>query len=121
MDQTLNRDTSPTEDRPSPNELAENDGVTTTTQIDVPTKAILTPKEYFGGLDLNGRDVGQPQKVTTKVQRFKANLWLSEEFPIKLQEQVLPILDLMSTMASPHVSSEYCSDSFYGISITNHR
>lgn len=39
-----------------------------------------------------------------KVQRFKANLWLSEEFPIKLQEQVLPILDLMSTMASPHVS-----------------
>lgn len=31
-------------------------------------------------------------------------MWLSEEFPIKLQEQVLPILDLMSTMASPHVS-----------------
>ena len=39
-----------------------------------------------------------------QVQRFKANLWLSEDFPIKLQEQVLPILDLMSTMASPHVS-----------------
>lgn len=38
------------------------------------------------------------------MQRFKANLWLSEAFPIKLQEQVLPILDLMSTMASPHVS-----------------
>lgn len=39
-----------------------------------------------------------------QVQRFKANLWLSERFPIQLQEQVLPILDLMSTMASPHVS-----------------
>lgn len=39
-----------------------------------------------------------------QIQRFKATLWLSEEFPIKLQEQVLPILDLMSTMASPHVS-----------------
>lgn len=38
------------------------------------------------------------------MQRFKANLWLSEQFPIQLQEQVLPILDLMSTMASPHVS-----------------
>lgn len=42
--------------------------------------------------------------TTFKVQRFKANLWLSEQFPIQLQEQVLPILDLMSTMASPHVS-----------------
>lgn len=29
---------------------------------------------------------------------------MSDEFPIQLQEQVLPILDLMSTMASPHVS-----------------
>lgn len=53
---------------------------------------------------MNGRDVGRPKKIATKVQKFRANLWLSEEFPIKLQEQVLPILDLMSTMASPHVS-----------------
>lgn len=45
-----------------------------------------------------------PLSRTDKVQRFKANLWLSEKFPIQLQEQVLPILDLMSTMASPHVS-----------------
>lgn len=118
IDQTLYRDTAPTADQlTSPTEAAaavvsvaaatagttENDTITTSTQIDVPTKA-LTPEEYFSGTDLNGRDVGQPQKITTKVQRFKANLWLSEEFPIKLQEQVLPILDLMSTMASPHVS-----------------
>lgn len=101
IDQSLFRDTSPNMERTSPIE-PEND-VTTSTQIDVPTKA-LTPEEYFMGGDLNGRDVGQPQKVQTKVQRFKANLWLSEDFPIKLQEQVLPILDLMSTMASPHVS-----------------
>lgn len=40
----------------------------------------------------------------SKVQRFKAHLWLSDDFPIKLQEQILPILDLMSTLASPHVS-----------------
>lgn len=64
----------------------------------------LTPEEYFSTNDLNGRDIGRPTKINNKLQRFKANLWLSEEFPIKLQEQVLPILDLMSTMASPHVS-----------------
>lgn len=68
------------------------------------TTVALTPEEYFSTCELNGRDIGQPQKLSTKVQRFKATLWLSEEFPIKLQEQVLPILDLMSTMASPHVS-----------------
>lgn len=101
IDQTLYRDTSPTGEQPSSNEI-DNDA-RSSTQIDVPSKA-LTPEEYFSGLDLNGRDVGQPQKVQSKVQRFKANLWLSEDFPIKLQEQVLPILDLMSTMASPHVS-----------------
>lgn len=116
IDQSLYQDTSPTSDRKVATETtvaaaaaatatatANNDEITTSTQIDVPTKA-LTPEEYFSGMDLNGRDIGQPQKVQTKVQRFKANLWLSEEFPIKLQEQVLPILDLMSTMASPHVS-----------------
>ncbi|XP_053683510.1 ankyrin repeat domain-containing protein 13D [Sabethes cyaneus] len=72
------------------------------------TSEVLTSapsaEEYFSDIDLQGRDVGKPKRVSAKVQRFKANLWLSEEFPIKLQEQVLPILDLMSTMASPHVS-----------------
>lgn len=110
IDQSLYQDTSPTTaDRKVASEAGaataatDGDAIATSTQIDVPTKA-LTPEEYFSGMDLNGRDVGQPQKIQTKVQRFKANLWLSEEFPIKLQEQVLPILDLMSTMASPHVS-----------------
>ncbi|XP_055916082.1 ankyrin repeat domain-containing protein 13D isoform X2 [Eupeodes corollae] len=67
-------------------------------------RQIITPEEYFSEIDLNGRDIGRPKKISTKIQRFKANLWLSEEYPIRLQEQVLPILDLMSTMASPHVS-----------------
>ncbi|XP_037051596.1 ankyrin repeat domain-containing protein 13D-like [Bradysia coprophila] len=64
----------------------------------------VTADEYFSDIDLCGRDIGRPRKMSEKIQRFKATLWLSEEFPIKLQEQVLPILDLMSTMASPHVS-----------------
>ncbi|XP_065367609.1 ankyrin repeat domain-containing protein 13D isoform X1 [Calliphora vicina] len=68
-------------------------------------KNVITPQEYFTpDVDLNGRDIGRPKKVNTKLQRFKANLWLCEDYPMRLQEQVLPILDLMSTMASPHVS-----------------
>ncbi|KAH8340227.1 hypothetical protein KR067_007882 [Drosophila pandora] len=68
-------------------------------------KSSVSPEEYFSpDVDLQGRDVGGPKNLSTKVQRFKANLWLAEEHPIRLQEQVLPILDLMSTMASPHVS-----------------
>ncbi|CAD7088128.1 unnamed protein product [Hermetia illucens] len=81
----------------SPSDGASNSGGST-------PKSSVTAEEYFSGGDLQGRDIGRPKKVSTKIQRFKANLWLSEEFPIRLQEQVLPILDLMSTMASPHVS-----------------
>ncbi|XP_058461154.1 ankyrin repeat domain-containing protein 13B isoform X2 [Malaya genurostris] len=79
------------------------DGATSSNATDLFTRA-PTAEEYFSDVDLQGRDVGKPKRTTAKVQRFKANLWLSEQFPIKLQEQVLPILDLMSTMASPHVS-----------------
>uniref|UniRef100_A0A1B0CZP8 Ankyrin repeat domain-containing protein n=1 Tax=Phlebotomus papatasi TaxID=29031 RepID=A0A1B0CZP8_PHLPP len=68
------------------------------------TPPFVSPEEYFSDVDLGERDVGRPRKVSTKVQKFKANLWLSEDFPIKLQEQVIPILDLMSTIMSPHVS-----------------
>uniref|UniRef100_A0A6B2E6R0 Putative ankyrin repeat protein n=1 Tax=Phlebotomus kandelakii TaxID=1109342 RepID=A0A6B2E6R0_9DIPT len=68
------------------------------------TPDFVSPEEYFSDTDLGQRDVGRPKKMTSKVQRFKANLWLSEDFPIKLQEQVIPILDLMSSIMSPHVS-----------------
>lgn len=67
-------------------------------------KEPVRPEDYFSTVDLQGRDIGRSKKIQSKVQKFKANLWLSEDFPIQLQEQVLPILDLMSTMASPHVS-----------------
>lgn len=84
----------------NPNEVEEETG---STKLDSPKHAI-TPEEYFSEIDLNGRDIGKSKKISTKIQRFKANLWLCEEYPIRLQEQVLPILDLMSTMASPHVT-----------------
>ncbi|KAG5680971.1 hypothetical protein PVAND_010445 [Polypedilum vanderplanki] len=92
---------SPGQNSPTPS----NEAAGPSTPIEKSTQdTSVTIEEYFSDIDLNGRDVGKPKKVTTKVQRFKANLWLSDDFPIKLQEQILPILDLMSTLASPHVS-----------------
>lgn len=38
------------------------------------------------------------------MQKFRATLWLCEEYPLQLQQQIMPILDLMATMASPHIN-----------------
>ncbi len=57
----------------------------------------ISPEEYFGvDMDLQGRDIGRPKEMTCKVQKFQAQLWLCEEFPLSLQEQVMPIVDLMA-------------------------
>ncbi|XP_063000195.1 ankyrin repeat domain-containing protein 13A isoform X2 [Elgaria multicarinata webbii] len=57
----------------------------------------ITPEEYFNPqFDLKDRDIGRPKEVTIRTQKFKANLWMSEEFPLSLVEQVTPIVDLMA-------------------------
>ncbi|XP_076232023.1 ankyrin repeat domain-containing protein 13D isoform X2 [Calliopsis andreniformis] len=61
----------------------------------------VTAEEYFDpDVDLNGRDIGVPKEVNTKIQKFKATLWLSEEYPLSLQEQIMPIIDLMAISSS---------------------
>lgn len=61
----------------------------------------LTPEEYFDPeIDLCSRDIGRPKEITTKVQKFKATLWLSEKYPLSLQEQIMPIVDLMAITSS---------------------
>lgn len=61
----------------------------------------IKPEEYFDvNVDLQGRDIGRPKEINTKVQKFKATLWLSENYPLSLPEQILPIVDLMAISSS---------------------
>jgi len=62
----------------------------------------ISPEEYFNGeIQLGARDIGRPKEITTKIQKFKATLWLCEDYPLSLQEQIMPIVDLMA-ISSPH-------------------
>jgi len=60
----------------------------------------LSACEYFNKGSNNG-DIGRPRELSVKTQKFKGSIWISENFPLGLCEQVLPIIDLMST-TSPH-------------------
>uniref|UniRef100_S4S063 Ankyrin repeat domain 13 family, member D n=1 Tax=Petromyzon marinus TaxID=7757 RepID=S4S063_PETMA len=67
-------------------------------QVASPTNpTAITPEEYFDpAFDLGVRDIGRPIELTVKTQRFKAKLWLCENHPLSLVEQVTPIIDLMA-------------------------
>lgn len=47
-------------------------------------------------LVLSSSDLPSPPALTVKPCRFKATLWMCEEFPLSLVEQVIPIIDLMA-------------------------
>ncbi|XP_021511873.1 ankyrin repeat domain-containing protein 13D isoform X3 [Meriones unguiculatus] len=57
----------------------------------------ISAEEYFDpSFSLESRNIGRPVEMSSKVQRFKATLWLSEEHPLSLGDQVTPIIDLMA-------------------------
>lgn len=57
--------------------------------------------EYFdASVDLGERDIGRAKEMTTKIQKFRANLWLCDAFPLSLPEQIMPIVDLMAISSS---------------------
>lgn len=65
----------------------------------------ITPKEYFDpSVNLKPpRVIGLPREISTRIQRFKATLWLCESFPLSLPEQIAPVIDLMA-ISSSHFS-----------------
>ncbi|XP_033208375.1 ankyrin repeat domain-containing protein 13D isoform X2 [Belonocnema kinseyi] len=80
----------------------ETSGATASEEyMNVGNPSNITAEEYFDpAVDLSGRDIGRPKEVNTKIQKFKATLWLSEDYPLSLQEQIMPIVDLMAISSS---------------------
>ncbi|XP_050535710.1 ankyrin repeat domain-containing protein 13D isoform X2 [Daktulosphaira vitifoliae] len=61
----------------------------------------VTMDEYFNEfLDIKGKYLRRPIEQTTKVTKIKANLWLCEDYPLSLKEQIMPIVDLMAITSS---------------------
>lgn len=61
----------------------------------------ISPEEYFNpDFDLGNRDIGRPIELSIRTQKFKGTLWMSEEHPLSLVEQVTPIIDLMARTSS---------------------
>nr|XP_027202507.1 ankyrin repeat domain-containing protein 13A-like isoform X1 [Dermatophagoides pteronyssinus] len=50
--------------------------------------------------DQDQRDIGSPREMNIKKQYFKANIWMSDDFPLSLKEQILPIVDMVATYSS---------------------
>ncbi|XP_028969197.1 ankyrin repeat domain-containing protein 13D [Galendromus occidentalis] len=61
----------------------------------------LKAEEYFDeNVSLDDRDIGRPRESANRIQRFRATLWLCDDYPLSLAEQVMPIVDLMSLNSS---------------------
>ncbi|KAF9817790.1 hypothetical protein SFRURICE_013523 [Spodoptera frugiperda] len=65
----------------------------------------VTWQEYFSDAELD-RDIGRPREVATKVQKFKATLWLCEDYPLEVSKKethtyIIWISDMISTLKIP--------------------
>ena len=67
-----------------------------------PRSFCATAEEYFRPSS-QSIVVGRPREQREHRQVFKAKLWMSDEFPLSLQRQILPIVDLMAP-TSQHIA-----------------
>merc|ERR1719211_369829 len=59
----------------------------------------MSLEEYLTGEKKDGapvKQVGKRKEESIKSQKFKAQLSLCEEYPLSLQEQIMPIIDLLA-------------------------
>jgi len=57
-------------------------------------QTLPTEEEYFS--KNSTAKIGKIREEFRKAQKFKAQLWLCEEYPLSLQEQIMPIVDLLA-------------------------
>lgn len=55
----------------------------------------LTIEQYFNPKMNVGKDVGRLRRMSSKSQKFSATVALSDTYPLSLQDQVLPVINLM--------------------------
>ncbi|XP_066931901.1 ankyrin repeat domain-containing protein 13B-like [Clytia hemisphaerica] len=60
----------------------------------------MTVEQYFNPKSHPSKDVGRLRKMTSKSQKFSATVALSDSFPLSLNEQVLPVINLMANSNS---------------------
>lgn len=73
------------------------------TKRDLFRDGAITPDQY---LDPNyefesGCDIGKTREVVKRSNAFKATLWMADEYPLSLHDQIIPIVELMA-VNSPH-------------------
>lgn len=55
----------------------------------------LTVDEYFDPDSTTKKDIGRPMVVKEKRQTFKGSAWITEDCPISLVDELIPILDIL--------------------------
>ena len=58
----------------------------------------LTAAEYFNPSSAEGKtDIGRPVVIKEKRQTFKGQAWITQDAPISLKDQLIPVFDILCT------------------------
>jgi len=77
-----------------PSETADAAETSGAASLTAANATLPTEEEYFAEESMVV--IGTPKEEYKKGQKFKAQLWLCEDYPLSLQEQIMPIVDLLA-------------------------